>query len=271
MASAATAIKESKLRPFSCLDATELNLLRKESHLALPDYAAEYTTLKPCPKGVVIRIFKPLNQIASSLIDTVVFLEDAKFWQHKGIDASELMNAIEEDIKSGSLKRGGSTITQQLAKNLYLSKEKSFARKLREFDYAMRLEKNLTKKEILQLYLNLIEWGPGIFGVEAAARTYFDKSAKDLTEVESWLLALMIPNPKELCLWFRPKAIKSLRNRLDSLTQRLVSEKKSSASAVALKKDEFLRFIDQWRSTKPAHTGPHSERRYPAYWSQKFK
>ena len=106
--------------------------------------------------------------------------EDDAFWQHEGVDLEQLQESIETDWARGRFARGGSTITQQLAKNLYLSPSKNPLRKLRELIIARRLEAELKKARILELYLNVIEWGDGIYGVEAAARTYFQKSAAEL-------------------------------------------------------------------------------------------
>ncbi len=125
----------------------------------------------------------------------VLVSEDAAFYDHKGIDFTELRASIEKDIKEGRLSRGGSTITQQLAKNLYLTASKSLVRKLREAFIARRLEKSLTKDRIFHLYLNVIEWGPGIFGLSNASRRWFGKDPADLTLEEMVRLTAIIPRP----------------------------------------------------------------------------
>src|SRR6267143_2517694 len=117
--------------------------------------------------------------ISPSLKRAVLVAEDAAFWQHDGVDYAELQKSIELDWARGQLLRGASTITQQLAKNLYLSPSRNPLRKLRELIIARRLEAELKKARILELYLNVIEWGDGIYGVEAAARTYFGSSAAE--------------------------------------------------------------------------------------------
>ena len=109
--------------------------------------------------------------------------EDSAFWTHEGIDFEQLKESMEVNIERMEFARGGSTITQQLAKNLYLSPSKNPIRKVRELLIARRLEAELSKQRILELYLNVIEWGDGIYGAEAAARTYFHKSAADLVSV----------------------------------------------------------------------------------------
>jgi monofunctional biosynthetic peptidoglycan transglycosylase len=121
--------------------------------------------------------------------------EDASFYEHKGIDYEELKESIKKNFEEGTLVRGGSTITQQLAKNLFLSPEKSFLRKIIEYFIAKRLENELSKDRIFNLYLNVIELGPGIFGVEAASQHYFNKSIKNLNIVEIVHLAAIIPRP----------------------------------------------------------------------------
>ncbi len=118
----------------------------------------------------------PYRRISRDLKRAVLVAEDDAFWQHEGIDVEQLQESIEADWARGRFLRGGSTITQQLAKNLYLSPSKNPARKLRELIIARRLEAELKKARILELYLNVIEWGDGVYGVEAAARTYFHVS-----------------------------------------------------------------------------------------------
>ena len=128
----------------------------------------------------------------------VLAAEDDLFWQHDGVDFEQLQASLEADWNRGRFARGGSTITQQLAKNLYLSPSKNPLRKLRELLIARRLEAELKKSRILELYLNVIEWGDGVYGVEGAARTYFHVSAADLGPSESALLAAAIVNPRLL-------------------------------------------------------------------------
>jgi len=135
------------------------------------------------------------SQIPALMKRCVLVSEDASFYDHKGVDFAELRKSIERDLKEKRLARGGSTITQQLAKNLYLSTSKSFVRKIRELLIARRLEKTLSKDRILNLYLNVIEWGPGVYGLPAAARFWFGKDPADLTLEEMIRLAAVIPRP----------------------------------------------------------------------------
>src|SRR5256885_11634107 len=128
------------------------------------------------------------NRISPTLKRAVLVAEDDLFWQHEGIDFEQLQESIEADWTRGRFLRGGSTITQQLAKNLYLSPSKNPVRKFRELIIARRLEAELKKARILELYLNVIEWGDGIYGAEAAARAYFQTSAAELSPGEPALL-----------------------------------------------------------------------------------
>ena len=138
----------------------------------------------------------PYDRISPSLKRAVLVAEDAAFFQHEGIDFDEMEKSFEANWKKGTLARGGSTITQQLAKNLYLSPSKNPVRKIEEFLIARRLEAELTKRRILEIYLNVIEWGDGIYGAEAAARAYFQTSAAAIGPDESALLAASIINPR---------------------------------------------------------------------------
>ncbi len=150
-------------------------------------------------KGLPVRIswdWTPLTRISSNLQKAVIVSEDASFYQHHGFDLEGLQEAVTRNWEQGKLRRGGSTITQQLAKNLYLSSEKKLLRKAHEALIAWELERRLPKKRILELYLNVAEWGRGVFGAEAAARHHFGKSAAELTEEEAALLAAMLPSPR---------------------------------------------------------------------------
>jgi monofunctional biosynthetic peptidoglycan transglycosylase len=150
-------------------------------------------------KGKMVRVHQfwvPLSDIAPVLIKAVLIAEDDNFWRHEGFDYEAIQKAIEKDIKAGRFRFGGSTISQQLARNLYLSPGKSILRKIREAIITWRMEKILSKRRILEIYLNVVEWGDGIFGVEAASRHYFAKSASELTPEEAARLAAVLPNPR---------------------------------------------------------------------------
>ncbi len=136
------------------------------------------------------------NHISENLKRAVLVAEDDAFWQHEGVDFEQLQKSMEINWQEGKLARGGSTITQQLAKNLYLSPSRNPLRKVREFFIARRLEAELSKRRILELYLNVIEWGDGIWGAEAAAREYYRKPASALSAPEAATLAGAIINPR---------------------------------------------------------------------------
>jgi monofunctional glycosyltransferase len=138
----------------------------------------------------------PMSRISPALARAVLVAEDARFYEHAGVDWEAIRGALEKNWSSGNLRHGGSTITQQLAKNLYLSPHRTPWRKLREWAIAGRLESRLTKKRILELYLNVIEFGPRTFGAEAAARRYFGKPASALGDSEAATLAAVIPSPR---------------------------------------------------------------------------
>jgi len=137
----------------------------------------------------------PLSEIPEDLINAVIVAEDGTFFAHSGIDWFEVQESFEVNLDRRRVIRGASTITQQLAKNLYLSTSKDPVRKLKEVTITLLLEHYLSKQRILEIYLNVIEWGKGIFGVEAAARTYFGKPASAMTLDEATRLAAVIPNP----------------------------------------------------------------------------
>lgn len=139
----------------------------------------------------------PYTQISNNLRRAVLVAEDAAFFDHEGIDLKELRASLEHNWEEGRFERGASTITQQLAKNLYLSPSRNPVRKLKELLITRRLEAALSKRRILEIYLNVIEWGDGIFGAEAAARAYFGKPAAALSPDEAALLAGAIINPRE--------------------------------------------------------------------------
>ena len=121
--------------------------------------------------------------------------EDIGFFSHHGFEVAEMKDAVQEAVEDHEMPRGASTITQQVAKNLWLSPSRNPLRKLKEAILTVELERYLTKKRILEIYLNIAEFGPGVYGAEAAARAYFNKSAADLTEPEAAALAAGLPKP----------------------------------------------------------------------------
>ena len=136
------------------------------------------------------------KRISGNLKRAVIAAEDSKFLDHEGFDWEGIQKAYEKNLKKGKIVAGGSTISQQLAKNLFLSTQRTPWRKLEEVIITLMLEKMLSKRRILEIYLNIIEWGNGVFGAEAAARHYFKTSAAGLSSWQAAKLAAMIPNPR---------------------------------------------------------------------------
>jgi monofunctional biosynthetic peptidoglycan transglycosylase len=173
----------------------------------------------------------PLSQISIWLQRAVVNSEDARFWEHDGVDVEQTKIALTTAVEAGHLGRGASTITQQLAKNLWLGEERSVWRKTREYFLARRLEK-LGKRRVLELYLNVAEWGPGVYGADAAARVWFHKPASELLPEEAAVLAAMLPaprrrNPTRPSAHFRKRAHQVLE--LFSLYQELMPDQVAEA------------------------------------------
>ncbi len=146
-------------------------------------------------KRSISQVWVPFSMISPELVKAVIIAEDDKFWTHEGFDYEAIGEAIEKNIKAGRFRAGGSTISQQLAKNLFLTPEKTVFRKLREAALTWRLERALTKRRILEIYLNVVEWGDGVFGIEAASRRYFGKLALDLDPMEAARLVSTLPSP----------------------------------------------------------------------------
>ena len=139
--------------------------------------------------------FVPLGDVPPLFVRALLLAEDAGFFGHRGVDLSEITVALATDWARGSAARGASTLTQQLAKNLFLSRERSLGRKLQELALTLLLESALGKNRILEIYLNIIEWGPGIYGLRPAARHYFGKEPRDLSVKEMVFLVALIPGP----------------------------------------------------------------------------
>ena len=165
-------------------------------------------------------IWVPLARISPHLRQAVVAAEDASFFTHEGFDWEGIKEAAKYNLEAGELKRGGSTITQQLAKNLYLSSERSLFRKAREALITRSLEHQLTKARILELYLNVAEWGQGVYGAEAAARHHFQKSSQDLTADEAAWLAAILPSPRRYDPIRKTMALTRRHDRILSLITR---------------------------------------------------
>jgi monofunctional glycosyltransferase len=178
--------------------------------------------------------FVPLSHISRHLINAVVVAEDPRFFGHEGIDWEAVRESVEVDVKKRAFFRGGSTITQQLAKNLFFTTRKSITRKLREAVVARWLEDDLSKKRILEIYLNVIEWGDGVFGCEAASQRYFGKAAVALGPEEAAGLAAMIPSPRRINPRVSPGRYARAQRRILRLMERAGYVKRSVAGLGAL-------------------------------------
>ncbi len=174
-------------------DVAPLKDRRATLRIEVPDWQGRMHPLRVGPQNPD---WTPLEALPDELKWAVIVAEDANFYEHKGIDVPALQEALKHDLKRKRLERGASTITQQLAKNLFLSRDKSLRRKLRELVLARRMEEGLSKGRILELYLNVVELGPLVYGAGHGARHHFGKPASALTPAESAFLAAMLPGPR---------------------------------------------------------------------------
>jgi monofunctional biosynthetic peptidoglycan transglycosylase len=160
----------------------------------------------------------PYDKISIHLKRAIVAAEDSKFLDHEGFDWEGIENAVEKNLKKGRVVAGGSTISQQLAKNLFLSGQRSFLRKGEEAIITLMIENVMHKRRILEIYLNIIEWGDGIYGAEAASRRYFKTSAANLNAGQAAALAAMVPNPR----WFEDhRASRKYQHRVAVIAARM--------------------------------------------------
>lgn len=167
---------------------------RKQSMaIQVKDWKGNYHPFTVGPKN---RYWTPSGSIPSEMKWAVIVGEDANFYTHEGIDVKAIKNALKYDLEKKRMARGASTITQQVAKNLYLSREKTISRKIKEIILATRIERELTKGRIIELYLNVIELGPMVYGIGHGAQYYFGKPASALTPRECAFLAAMLPGPR---------------------------------------------------------------------------
>lgn len=163
------------------------------------------------------QVWTPIHAMPSGLVDLVIALEDFKFWRHHGVDYREMYYALQANLALGEFRYGASTITQQLVKNVYLSREKSLLRKLREVMLALQVESRLGKQQILEWYLNIVEMAPAVYGLAAGSRYYFGKALADLDFPQQVFLAAVIPAPKRYAR--RPAAV---LKRIRSVSRRLL-------------------------------------------------
>lgn len=178
----------------------------------------EFRREQPKVPNVRLVKFRPsgwvsLSSISRAALGAVIVSEDWAFYQHKGYDPNQMREALREDWEEGAFVRGASTITQQVARNVFLSKDKNLWRKLKELFLAVEIERKLNKRRILEVYFNIAEWGPGIYGIGGAARYYFHKSPSELTAKEGAFLAMLLPSPVRYGQSFRSKKLTAYARR----------------------------------------------------------
>jgi monofunctional biosynthetic peptidoglycan transglycosylase len=176
-----------------------------------------------------------LREISPYMIHALIVAEDGSFYSHDGFDWHEMQESFEQNLRSGHIQRGGSTLTQQLAKNVFLNKEKSLWRKLKEAYLAHAIEKHYKKDFILEKYLNVVEFGDGIYGIKPASLHYFNKSPSELNPLESAYLAFLLPNPKGYSKNFRTGTLTPFtRKTVSTILKRMEAYGKLSPQAYAL-------------------------------------
>lgn len=233
--------------------------------IQVKDWQGEYHPFVVGPKN---RYWTPSGRIPPEMKWAVILAEDSNFYRHEGFDVKAIKNAIKYDLEKKSLKRGASTITQQTAKNLFLSREKTVTRKLKEIYLAWRMEQELSKGRIIELYLNVAELGPMVFGIGNGAHYYFGKSASALTPRECAFLAAMLPGPR---LAYNPyKNLGKVLRRSDMILKLLrqkgvLSEGEYQAALVQQPNIAGMqRKVDKSIATSPVFTAPSSARSEPA-------
>ncbi|MGH9601052.1 MAG: transglycosylase domain-containing protein [Terriglobales bacterium] len=181
--------------------------------------------------------WKPLSSISPQLKESVVAWEDPGFYHHSGVSAGAMLEAFSANLKAGGYARGGSTIPQQVVKNLFLTREKTLRRKFQDVVLARRLEQVLSKEEILEVYLNTAEWGENIHGAEAAAGFYFGVSSAELDWKQAALLTGILPNPHTLNPCVHPAEATMRRNLVLAVLQKegqITKEEYKAATAAPL-------------------------------------
>ena len=227
--------------------------------IQVKDWQGDYHDFAVGPKN---RYWVSSSRIPAEMKWAVILAEDSNFYKHDGFDVKAIKNAIKYDLEKKSLKRGASTITQQTAKNLFLSREKTITRKLKEIYLAYRMEQELTKGRIIEFYLNVVELGPMVYGIGHGAQYYFGKPASNLTPRECAFLAAMLPGPR---VAYNPyKNLEKVLKRSDMIL-RLLRQKgvlnESEYQAALAESPNVGRLqskVDQIISTPPVFASPSS-------------
>ncbi len=223
--------------------------------LMLPDVAIMKTCMTTSMNKVSLcktgPDYTPLSQISDHVKSAVLVSEDAAFYQHNGVDTNELKESIKTDIMKGRFARGASTITQQLAKNVFLTKDKSLTRKVKELYIAFQIEKNFSKNQILETYLNVVEFGPKIYGIKSGARFYFSKAPSQLSPQEAAFLAFLLPNPPKYSQsYFKGQLTPFARSAIHKILFRMKASKKISDTDYDVAAASLKSF--PWKTALPA-------------------
>jgi monofunctional biosynthetic peptidoglycan transglycosylase len=164
----------------------------------------------------------PFSSVPRAVVGAILVSEDSAFYSHAGYDPAQIREALKVDLAEGRFARGASTITQQVVKNVFLTRNKSIWRKIKELIWAVALEKTLRKSRILEIYLNVAELGQGLYGIAPAAHYYFDRSASDLGAKEGAFLAMLLPSPKKYSVSFRERRLTPFAKRsVDRILRRM--------------------------------------------------
>lgn len=194
-----------------------------------------------CPKS---KEYVKLKDISPYVGKAIILTEDSSFYTHKGFDFAEIQKSLEKNLQAGKYARGGSTITQQLAKNMFLTADKTLQRKILEAVITMQIEKALTKNEILERYLNVVEFGPEIYGIRAAADFYFQKTPDRLDVIESAWMAFLLPSPDKYSVSFYKRTLTPFaRKRLKEIIQRLYQYSRINAGEYELAERRLSSFL----------------------------
>lgn len=188
--------------------------------------------------------YVPLSQISKNIQNAVLITEDSGFYSHNGFDTDGIQRCLEKFKEKRKIVCGGSTLTQQLAKNMFLNKDKSFIRKGLEALITIQMERNLTKKEIFERYLNVVQFGKNVFGVKQASQFYFQKLPSTLTVPEGAFLAMVLPNPDKYSQsFYRKDLTKFARHRLDQIIDRMQQYSRISSDDYVSAKDGLDSFL----------------------------
>lgn len=217
-------------------------------------------TIRGCLKTTLYEVdlcpgskdYTPLKEISPFVQKAIILSEDSAFFTHHGFDFSEMQKSLEKNLSAGKFARGGSTISQQLAKNMFLSSEKTLQRKILEAVITMKIEKTLSKNEILERYLNVVEFGPEVYGIKAAADFYFNKPPGRLDVIESAWMAFLLPSPDKYSVSFYKKSLTPFaRKRLYEIIQRLYQYSRITAGDYELAQRRLGSFLSGSAPPKP--------------------